>query len=59
MMNIFATPTRANEIETTPMISFDQVHGIHTDSVLNLSGNSSVPLTSIEIVLWNISTPDQ
>ncbi|MGA0330949.1 MAG: hypothetical protein ACO3MI_01125 [Candidatus Poseidoniaceae archaeon] len=59
MMNIFATPTRANEIETTPMISFDQVDGIHTDSVLNLSGNSSVPLTSIEIVLWNISNPDQ
>ena len=59
MMNVFAIPSYGDEIETSPTISFDQADGFHSDSVLNLSGNSSVPLTSIEIVLWNISTPDQ
>ena len=59
MMNVFAIPSHGDEIETSPTISFDHGDGFHTDSILNLSGNSSVPLTSIEIVLWNISTPDQ
>ena len=59
MMNVFAIPSYGDEIETSPTISFDQADGFHSNSVLNLSGNSSVPLTSIEIVLWNISTPDQ
>ena len=32
---------------------------MHTISTLNLSGDSTVPLTSVEITVWNISQPDQ
>ena len=41
------------------IISFDQEDGLHVQSMLNLSGDSTVALSSIEIELWNISTPDQ
>lgn len=40
-------------------IFFDQVDGFQAFSTLNLSGNSTVPLTSVEISIWNISEPDQ
>ena len=59
VMNVFAIPTYGNEVVLSPAISYDQKDGFHADSILNLSGNSTVPLTSIELVLWNISTPDQ
>ena len=59
VMNVLAIHSNGDESESSPSISFDQVDGLHVDSMLNLSGDSNVPLTSIEIVLWNISTPDQ
>ena len=44
----------------TPVLTFDQDDGYHaTDSTLNLSGDSTFPLTSVEISIWNISMPDQ
>jgi len=45
--------------ETSHIVTFDQEDGLHVHSILNLSGNSTVPLASVEIELWNISTPDQ
>ena len=42
-----------------PEIHFDQEDGFHVTSILNLSGDSNVPLTSVEIAVWNISQPDQ
>jgi hypothetical protein len=41
------------------ILSFDQEDGLHVQSMLNLSGDSTVALSSIEIELWNISSPDQ
>ena len=41
------------------IVSFDQKDGLHVQSMLNLSGDSTVALSSIEIELWNISSPDQ
>ena len=41
------------------IVSFDQEDGLHVQSMLNLSGDSTVALSSIEIELWNISSPDQ
>ena len=41
------------------IISFDQEDGLHVQAMLNLSGDSTVALSSIEIELWNISSPDQ
>ena len=40
-------------------ITFDQEDGYFSDMLLNVSGDSTVPLTSIEITLWNISMPEQ
>ena len=41
------------------IVSFDQEDGLHVQSMLNISGDSTVALSSIEIELWNISSPDQ
>lgn len=57
--NVFSFATTAAETTTEPDISFDQIDGMHTASILNLSGDSTVPLTSVEITVWNISQPDQ
>ena len=48
-----------NTNPTSGQIVFDQQDGFHVDSELNISGQSDVRLTSIEIQLWNISMPDQ
>ena len=42
-----------------PNIEFDQFDGVVMDSLINLTGTSNVPLTSVEISIWNISMPDQ
>ena len=57
--NVFSFAATANTTTTEPEISFDQPDGMHTISTLNLSGDSTVPLTSVEITVWNISQPDQ
>ena len=57
--NVFSFSTTAAETTMEPEISFDQIDGMHTASILNLSGDSTVPLTSVEITVWNISQPDQ
>ena len=57
--NVFSFAATATETTTEPEISFDQIDGMHTASILNLSGDSTVPLTSVEITVWNISQPDQ
>ena len=60
MFNVLSfTATAATDTATEPEISFDQVDGMHSFSILNLSGDSTVPLTSVEITVWNISQPDQ
>jgi hypothetical protein len=59
IFNVFSFAAVANDAATDPEISFDQVDGMHTASSLNLSGDSTVPLTSVEISVWNISQPDQ
>ena len=59
IFNVFSIAATATDTTTEPEISFDQVDGIHTVSILNLSGDSTVPLTSVEITVWNISQPDQ
>jgi len=59
LLNVVSCAASANEVITDPEISFDQVDGIHVYSILNLTGNSTVSLTSVEITIWNISEPDQ
>ena len=49
----------SSDFDEVQIISFDQEDGLHVQSMLNLSGDSTVALSSIEIELWNISTPDQ
>ena len=59
MFNVLSFTATATNTSTEPEISFDQADGIHSSSILNLSGDSTVPLTSVEITVWNISQPDQ
>ena len=59
IFNVFSLTTIASDAPTEPEISFDQLDGIHIVSILNLSGDSTVPLTSVEITVWNISQPEQ
>ena len=55
---IFPT-TVADESEASLSLMFDQQDGLHVDGRMNLSGDSTFPLTSVEIHVWNISKPDQ
>ena len=59
IFNVLSFTATATNTATEPEISFDQDDGIHITSFLNLSGDSTVPLTSVEITVWNISQPDQ
>ena len=59
MFNVISFAGTASNTATEPEISFDQIDGMHAASNLNLSGDSTVPLTSVEITVWNISQPDQ
>ena len=59
MFNVVSFAGTATNTAAEPEISFDQVDGMHAASSLNLSGDSTVPLTSVEITVWNISQPDQ
>ena len=59
IFNVFCFAATATDTTTAPEITFDQVDGMHTISILELTGNSTVPLTSVEITVWNISQPDQ
>lgn len=59
LLNVVSQPSLATEEDSPPLITFDQVDGFHAVSWLNLSGDSTVALTSIEITVWNISLPDQ
>ena len=61
LMSVLAPTTLAegdSDVDT-PRILFDQSDGIVVDSVVNLTGISNVPLTSVEVTIWNISMPDQ
>ena len=49
----------ADESDVSPSLVFDQQDGLHVDGMVNLTGDSSFPLTSVEIHVWNISNPDQ
>jgi len=49
----------SSNTDDVPIVSYDQADGLHVQSMLNISGNSTVALSSIEIELWNISSPDQ
>ena len=44
---------------TVATLEFDQVDGIHYSNLINISGSSSVPLNSVEITLWNVTSHDQ
>ena len=61
LMSVVAPTTLAegDSDDDTPRILFDQFDGIVFNSVVNLTGTSNVPLTSVEISIWNISMPDQ
>ena len=59
VLNVLSFQSVADEVATDPEIHFDQEDGFHVTSILNLSGDSNVPLTSVEIAVWNISQPDQ
>ena len=59
LLNVLSQPSIATEENAPPEITFDQVDGFHAVSWLNLTGDSTVALTSIEITVWNISLPDQ
>ncbi len=59
LLNVLSFETSADEAPTEPKIQFHQADGIHALSILNLSGDSTVSLTSVEITVWNISQPDQ
>ena len=47
VFNVLSLTATATDASTEPEISFDQTDGIHTSSTLNLSGDSTVALTSI------------
>ena len=49
----------SSNTDDVPIVSYDQADGLHVQSMLNISGDSTVALSSIEIELWNISSPDQ
>ena len=49
----------SSNTDDVQIVSYDQADGLHVQSMLNISGNSTVALSSIEIELWNISSPDQ
>ena len=54
---IFPTSV-ADESDVPPSLVFDQQDGLHVDGMVNLTGDSTFPLTSVEIHVWNISNPD-
>ena len=41
------------------MLYFDQQDGFHFTDLINVSGSSSVPLNSVEITLWNVTSKGQ
>ena len=47
------------ELPSEPTLDFDQFDGIHFMNYINISGSSSVPLNSIEISLWNVTSEGQ
>ena len=49
----FAEPPVESRLE------FDQLDGVHFLNEINISGSSSVPLNSIEISLWNVTSEGQ
>jgi len=61
LMSVLSPTTLAEDDSNNdaPRILFNQSDGIVVDSVVNLTGTSNVPLTSVEISIWNISMPDQ
>jgi len=60
LLTLFMPNSSASEgDEEIEIITFDQEDGHHVVSTLNLSGDSTVALSSVEIELWNISQPDQ
>ena len=60
LLSSYMLPTSvADESDVPPTLVFDQQDGLHVDGIVNLTGDSSFPLTSVEIHVWNISKPDQ
>ena len=55
----FVLNSSSAETNTPPTIEFDQENGIHFLDGINVSGSSTVPLTSVEISLWNVTTNEQ
>ena len=55
----FVLNSSSAETNTSPTIEFDQENGIHFLDGINVSGISTVPLTSVEISLWNVTTNEQ
>ncbi len=55
----FVLNSSSAETNTSPTIEFDQENGIHFLDGINVSGSSTVPLTSVEISLWNVTTNEQ
>ena len=54
-----ALNTSIAEPPTETRLEFDQANGLHFVNLINISGSSSVPLTSIEISLWNVTSEGQ
>ena len=55
----FVLNSSSAETNTSPTIEFDQENGIHFLDGINVSGSSTVPLTSVEISLWNVTSNEQ
>ena len=55
----FVLNSSSAETNTSPTIEFDQENGFHFLDGINVSGSSTVPLTSVEISLWNVTTNEQ
>lgn len=47
------------ENHSDPILQFDQSDGFHFLDLINVSGSSTVPLNSVEISLWNVTSKGQ
>ena len=56
---VIPNSSASSNTDEVQIVLFEQEDGLHVQSMLNLSGDSTVALSSIEIELWNISSPDQ
>lgn len=55
----FVLNSSSEDTIASPTLEFHQENGIHFLDLINVSGSSTVPLTSVEVTLWNVTANTQ